>query len=101
MAKTIEIVTFRLKPETTDEAFIEETKSMEREFLGKLPGFVDRDTGKSADGQWLVVLHWASAEDAQNSMNKFVGNEATKAFTDLIDMDSFTMTRYTLEDYYA
>ena len=100
MAKTIEIVNFRLKPETTDEAFVEVTKSMERNFLGKLHGFVDRDTGKSADGQWLVVLHWESAEDAQASMDKFVGNEGTKTFTDMIDMSTFSMTRYVLEDHY-
>ena len=100
MAKTIEIVTFRLAEGTTDEKFIAETKTMEREFLGKLPGFLDRDTGKSADGGWIVVLHWESAEDAQSSMNKFVENPGTKAFTDTIDMSTFKMVRYTLEDYY-
>lgn len=100
MAKTIEIVTFRLAPGVTDDQFIAETKTMEREFLGKLPGFLDRDTGKSADGGWIVVLHWQSAEDAQSSMNKFVEAPGTKAFTATIDMSTFQMVRYTLEDYY-
>ena len=50
MAKTIEIVNIRLQPGVTDEAFVAETMKMEREFLGKLHGFLDRDTGKSADG---------------------------------------------------
>ena len=100
MAKTIEIVNFRLKPGVSDEAFVEETKSMERDFLGKLHGFVDRDTGRSADGIWLVVLHWESPEDAQASMDKFVEAEGAKAFTALIDMDTFSMTRYELKDHY-
>ncbi|EIE49281.1 hypothetical protein [Salipiger aestuarii] len=100
MAKTIEIVTFRLADGVSDEAFIAETKTMERDFLGKLPGFIDRDTGKSAEGGWIVVLHWASAEDAQASMNKFVDAPGTKAFTACIDMSTFQMVRYRLEDFY-
>ena len=100
MAKTIEIVTFRLKSGVTEEAFIEETKKMEREYLGKLPGFLDRDTGRSADDWWIVVLHWASAEDAQASMDKFAKVPDTKAFTAMVDMDTFQMTQYALEDHY-
>lgn len=101
MAKTIEIVNFRLNPGITEDEFIAETMSMERNFLGKLQGFLDRDTGKSADGEWVVVLHWASAEDAQASMDKFVGNEGTKSFTSKIDMSTFRMTRFELRDHYA
>lgn len=100
MAKTIEIVNFRLAPGVSDEAFVNETMSMERNFLGKLQGFLDRDTGKSTDGEWVVVLHWASPEDAQASMDKFVGNAGTKTFTDMIDMPTFKMTRYELRDHY-
>ena len=100
MAKTIEIVTFRLRDGVTEDKFLEETKKMEREFLGKLSGFLDRDTGRSADGGWVVVLHWESAEDAQSSMNKFVDASDTKAFTATIDMDTFVMKRYELEDHY-
>lgn len=100
MAKTIEIVNFRLAPGVSDEAFVKETMSMERNFLGKLHGFLDRDTGKSSDGDWVVVLHWASPEDAQASMDKFVGNPGTKTFTDMIDMPTFKMTRYELRDHY-
>ncbi|MFN4089278.1 MAG: hypothetical protein ACK4QW_09595 [Alphaproteobacteria bacterium] len=100
MAKTIEIVTFRLRDGVTEEAFVEETKSMERNFLGKLPGFLDRDTGRSETGDWVVVLHWARPEDAQASMNKFVDAPDTKPFTALIDLDTFKMTRFELKDHY-
>lgn len=100
MAKTIEIVNFRLADGVTEEEFLQETKSMERDFLGKLHGFRDRDTGKSADGDWLVVLHWDAAEDAQSSMEKFVAAEGTKSFTSKIDMSTFKMTRFELKDHY-
>jgi len=100
MAKTIEIVTFRLIDGVTEKDFVEETTSMERGFLGKLQGFMDRDTGLDDDGNCLVVLHWESAEDAQASMDKFVDAPETKPFTSMIDMGTFQMKRYTLEDHY-
>lgn len=100
MAKTIEIVNFRLRDGVTEDAFVEETKKMERDFLGRLPGFLDRDTGPSADGDWIVVLHWASPEDAQASMNKFEAAPETRPFMAMVDPASFRMTRYQLADHY-
>ncbi len=100
MTKTIEIVNFRLADGVTDEEFVAETKSMERNFLGKLHGFLDRDTGRSPTGDWIVVLHWKSAEDAQASMEKFVAAEGTKSFTSKIDMSTFKMTRFEMKDHY-
>ncbi|SLN52111.1 hypothetical protein [Roseisalinus antarcticus] len=100
MSKTFEIVTFRLKEGVTHEEFNKETMSMERNFLGKLHGFADRDTGISDDGEVAVVLHWDSAEDAQSSIDKFVDAEDTKSFTAMIDMETFKMRRFSLTDHY-
>lgn len=100
MAKTVEIVTFHLQDGVSREAFVAETATMERDFLGKLKGFTDRDTGISEDGEVVVVLHWESAEDAQASINKFVDAEGTKAFTAMIDMSTFVMRRFELVDHY-
>jgi hypothetical protein len=100
MAKTFEIVTFRLKDGVSLKDFNDETMSMERNFLGKLKGFMDRDTGLSENGEVAVVLHWESAEDAQSSINKFVDAEGTRAFTSMIAMDTFQMRRFSLTDHY-
>jgi hypothetical protein len=100
MGKTIEIVTFRLKDGVTQEAFVKETIEMETSFLGKLKGFIDRDTGVSNNGDWVVVLHWESAEDAEASMEKFVDAPGAQSFTALIDMDTFEMKRFALADHY-
>ena len=100
MAKTVEIVTFRLKDGVSRDDFVAETVSMERDFLGKLKGFTDRDTGMTEDGEVVVVLHWESAEDAQASINKFVDAPQTRAFTAMIDMDTFVMKRFEMIDHY-
>jgi len=94
MAQTIEIVHFRLKPETAPQAFVAKNKEIEQNVLMKMPGIISRETGIADDGKVVVVLHWERPEDAQNSMDKFVSNPATKDFTALIDMNTFTMTRF-------
>ncbi len=94
MAQTIEIVHFRLKPETTRETFVARNRAIEQNLLMKMPGIISRETGIADDGKVVVVLHWERPEDAQNSMDKFVANPATRDFTALIDMDTFTMTRF-------
>lgn len=100
MAKTIEIVTFRLNDGVTHEEFLKETVDMETNFLGKLKGFMDRDTGVSDQDDWIVVLHWESPEDADASIAKFVDAPQTQSFTALIDMDTFVMKRFELVDHY-
>ena len=94
MAQTIEIVRFRLAATAGREEFLKENKDMEVNFINKQPGLVSRETAISDDGEVLVVLHWERPEDAQASMDKFVAAPQTKAFTSLLDMDTFSMTRY-------
>lgn len=94
MADTVEIVTMRLKEGVDLETFKAENAKMEHAFLGHLQGFKTRSTAANEDGQIVVVLHWESPEDAQSSMDKFVGNPETAPFLELIDMDTFVMTRY-------
>ena len=94
MAQTIEIVRFRLQASTTREEFLAKNKEVEQNVLMKMPGIISRETAQNAEGEWVVVLHWQRPEDAQNSMDKFVANPDTKSFIALINMDTFTMTRY-------
>jgi heme-degrading monooxygenase HmoA len=95
MPQTIEIVRFKLKPETAREDFITRNKDVEQNVIMKMPGIITRETAMTEDKDVVVVLHWERPEDAQNSMDKFVANPATHAFTSLIDMSTFTMTRFT------
>ena len=93
-SNTIEIVRFKLKDGVDLKTFITQNKYVEQNLVSKMPGFVSRETAQSADGEWAVILHWQGPEDAQNSMNKFVAAPEAKEFTALIDMDTFSMTRY-------
>jgi antibiotic biosynthesis monooxygenase (ABM) superfamily enzyme len=94
MAKTVETVNFRLKPDTDEQEFLEQNRRVEQNFVSQQPGFISRETAKSEEGDYIVVLHWERPEDAQASMDKFLAAPDTKDFTALIDLDTFKMTRY-------
>lgn len=94
MAQTIEIVRFKLADLKNRDEFIKQNAEMEVDFLMKAPGLISRETAMTDDGEVLVVLHWEKPEDAQASMDKFVAAPQTKAFTALLNMDTFSMTRF-------
>lgn len=94
MAPTIEIVRFKLADVKNRDEFIRLNAEMEVDFLMKQPGIISRETAMTDDGEVLVVLHWEKPEDAQASMDKFVAAPQTKAFTALLNMDTFSMTRF-------
>lgn len=94
MAQTIEIVRFKLADLKNRDEFIRQNAEMEVDFLMKQPGIISRETAMTDDGEVLVVLHWEKPEDAQASMDKFVAAPQTKTFTALLNMDTFSMTRF-------
>ena len=98
MANTIEIVTMRLKDGVDQDEFVRLNKDVENNFVAVQPGFVDRETGINDDGEVVVVLHWESPEAAQGSMDKFPTAPETQEFTQILDMDTFKMTRYSHVD---
>lgn len=67
----IEIVTFKLKAGIAATEFAPIGKAAEREHVARQPGFVSRESAHGADGadgEWLVIVHWRSAKDADASM---------------------------------
>lgn len=63
------------------------------------PGFISRETSLSDDGEYLVVVHWASAEAAQDTMGSFFTAEETQSFLDAVDKSTVSSGRYELVDY--
>ncbi|MDO6558116.1 hypothetical protein [Paraglaciecola chathamensis] len=44
------------------------------------PGFISRETAKGQNGEWLVVVHWVTEEDAEASMRSFMQVPAAADF---------------------
>ena len=95
----IEIQRFRLVDDATDEAaFLAADRQVQIEFAYQQPGMVRRTTARGADGEWLVVTMWASAEDADAATSRAGSHAAVAAFRALVDGASLSTDRYTTLD---
>lgn len=90
----VEVVTFKLKPGVTAEEFRPLDQEVERQYAMKQPGFVSREAAAGDKGEWLVIVHWRSAQDADASMAGFASAPAAAPFMSKIDSSSFSMKRY-------
>lgn len=97
-ATVVEIITFRLPNGVTDATFIAANQRVESEYVKRQPGFISRETARGDNGEWLVIVHWASLADADTSMASFATAPATAGFMAAIDAPSMTMKRYTLQN---
>jgi hypothetical protein len=90
----VELLTFRLRPGTTeDELRARETRAYE-DFAVHQPGLLRRTTAKSADGEWLVVQLWADEASADAAERAAGADPATAALHELADPASLTSRRY-------
>lgn len=94
-ADIIEIATFKLKDGVSYQEFSPIDKAVETGHVVKQPGFISRESAKGENGEWLVVVHWNSNEDAEASMNSFMGAKAASEFMSHIDTSTMVMKRYT------
>ncbi|MCR6479526.1 antibiotic biosynthesis monooxygenase [Variovorax sp. ZS18.2.2] len=92
--QVIEVVTLKVKAGVSLEAFREIDAAVGREHVAQQPGFISRESASSGESDWLVIVHWRSAEDADASMASFGNAAAAKPFMDSIDATSMHMKRY-------
>ncbi|MGH9949632.1 MAG: antibiotic biosynthesis monooxygenase family protein [Pyrinomonadaceae bacterium] len=90
----IEIATFKLKPGVTADEFRPLDNAVEVQYVVKQPGFISRESAAGDNGEWLVVVHWRSVEDAEASMASFSSAAAAEQFMSKIDASTMSMKRY-------
>jgi hypothetical protein len=81
----IEIMTFRLRAESSEADFLAADRRVQVEFAYHQPGMVRRTTARNPDGAWMVIDLWASAADATNYVDGWNRDPAPRAFMALID----------------
>lgn len=93
-AAIIEVVRFQLKAGIAPDVFRQLDRAVEVEHVSNQPGFISRESAASEDGEWLVIVHWRSAEDAEASMASFSSAAATAEFMANLEPDTMIMKRY-------
>ena len=87
----VEVAQFKLATGVREEDFLQEAEAVQKNFLEKQSGYIDRQLLKDKDGQWVDILHWNSTEEAQKAGEVMMGDPATQGFMQKIDPSSVKM----------
>jgi hypothetical protein len=90
----IETQTFRLAAGADEDAFLAADRRVQDEFIPRHAGFLRRTTARGDDGDWLVIVLWYTAADADASAALAADHPATTAFRALLDGATLRTTRY-------
>jgi hypothetical protein len=89
----VEVTTFRLRTDVSDDAFLALDKRLQTELVPNQPGFLRRTTARRGD-DWVVVTLWGSEDHAATFESAAAGHELWRAFGDHVEPDSLQSTRY-------
>ncbi len=92
--QVIEVVSFKLLSGVTAAQFRLVDQEVEAQHVSTQPGFVARESAAGEHGEWLVIVHWRSAADADASMASFEKAPAAAEFMSSINTSTMLMRRY-------
>ncbi|MEM6454613.1 MAG: antibiotic biosynthesis monooxygenase [Acidobacteriota bacterium] len=95
-AACIEIVTFRLRDETSIADFLRAASDL-RVFLEAAPGFLRRRLSRADDGSWIDHVEWASRQAAEDAAVAIGRAPEAHAFIAAIDGASVILRHARLE----
>lgn len=90
----VEILTFRLTAGTDAETFLEADRRVQVDFFHRRSGFLRRTTARGADGEWLVIVLWSAAADADAAAAAAEDHPAVAAFMAGVDGATVRSGRY-------
>jgi hypothetical protein len=99
MSSVVETVRFRLNDGVEVSDFLKLNERVENEYMALRPGFVSRQTALSADNEVLVLVTWASEQDADATIGAFFGAPETQEFLAAVDKQTVASGRYALVKY--
>jgi heme-degrading monooxygenase HmoA len=89
----VEITTFQLAPGADDAAFLQADRRVQTELVPNQSGFLRRTTARD-DGTWLVVVLWASRDEASAFDDVARNHPAQAEFQRHLDPASVVMHRF-------
>lgn len=90
----IEILRFRLGPDTDEAIFLAADRRVQEEFAYHQPGLLRRTTARGQDGNWIVIDLWRSSSDADACDARWERDPVAQQFMDLLDRQSVTVERF-------
>jgi len=62
--------------------------------IARQPGFISRETGIGKNGDWFVIVHWATLKDAENAGAVFMKSSEGQASMTMSDPKSILFKHY-------
>jgi hypothetical protein len=90
----IELMQFRLLPETTVDEFVAADDRLQTDFAYQQPGLLRRTTARGDNGEWVVIDHWRSESDANACAERWEHDTVAQAFMRLLDRSSVRVQRF-------
>lgn len=90
MDKAVWIISFKLKKNVTQEAFIAATQQLHDRVISKAKGFVSWEQYLQ-NGTWTDFVVWETLEGANRAVEAGHGSEEAKAFYALLQMHTCRM----------
>jgi len=87
----VEIAQFKLAAGVSEKDFLREAEAVQKNFLEKQSGYIDRELLKDKDGGWTDILHWNSMEEAQKAAEVMMSDPGAQGFMQKIDPSSVKM----------
>lgn len=95
MSHVVELVSFRLKKEVSEEHFLEASDKFSSGFLSLQKGYLSRQLIKK-DDIWSDLIQWETMEDAMNAVKAIEQSTAAVPYCDCIDESTCTMQHMTV-----
>jgi heme-degrading monooxygenase HmoA len=93
----VEVTTFRLAEDVSDDSFLSLDRRVQRELVPNRSGFLRRTTARHGD-DWVVVTLWASDDDAAAYQRAVDGDPLWAEFERCVEAGTLHLTRYTTLD---
>ena len=90
----IETMTFALRPDADERAFLAADRRVQVEFAYQQPGLVRRTTAHDSAGGWVVIDLWRSAGDADAMGERWDTAPAPVAFMAFVAAGTVHVHRY-------
>ena len=87
-APVIELARIRLKAGISEDRLIAVSDQFQKDFLAHVDGFLGRDLMRGADGTYMDIVRWSSAQAAEAVMAVAMTSPACRAYFDRMQMSS-------------
>lgn len=89
MGKIIEIVTFQVKSNISEEKLMEVSSAFEKLLENKIEGYLNRTLAKSPEeNNWVEIIRWQSMELAKAALDSVVQYEAFHDYCAVLEENS-------------